>query len=401
MPDYPKRQGYRLTEEGENLYGNWLDIRSCSCHTGCAPCSTCTHEGHPISLEETDEVWEIDEEKWEIIPMYNNFQIKDFIYRGWTVEQMIQQSILKLKQEETMSRTEIKDKGSGSKKSEWFGYKYRVTPETSKLLQEAVFKDGGGWSGKQDFKSRCTHIFITEDGYMTYLNDGDDEYFEEESDLPEKDPPQVKTKKEFKYGYWYKLKDRTYGLDVGKYYRIKEVDSRCSCVKVYIGDSYSNHIHETRFDVNSESTFNPTVSVDLQNENTTSVTVVKARPVKDNPQFYLGEFNAEINNFINKQEESNMSNANRRVVNVKLLDNDSGLPVENSLVAQFDNIVTEDSNDVVVQEILLNKNIADSIAKHNQKRVEQTDLEILKRTGNDVKLRQVKLKDLTWIVTTA
>ena len=56
----PERKGYRLTEEGENLYAEWLDMRGCSCHTGCAPCSTCTFEGHPISLEETDEVWEPD-----------------------------------------------------------------------------------------------------------------------------------------------------------------------------------------------------------------------------------------------------------------------------------------------------------------------------------------------------
>lgn len=31
-------------------------------------------------------------------------------------------------------------------KSQWFGKKYRVTPETSKLLQEEVFKAGGRWA---------------------------------------------------------------------------------------------------------------------------------------------------------------------------------------------------------------------------------------------------------------
>ncbi len=31
--------------------------------------------------------------------------------------------------------------------SSWFGKKYKVTPETSELLQKEVFKDGGRWSG--------------------------------------------------------------------------------------------------------------------------------------------------------------------------------------------------------------------------------------------------------------
>lgn len=30
-------------------------------------------------------------------------------------------------------------------KSQWFGKKYRVTPETSELLQKAVFAEGGSW----------------------------------------------------------------------------------------------------------------------------------------------------------------------------------------------------------------------------------------------------------------
>lgn len=50
-----------LTEEGEALeYEFWSEYRDrgCSCWTGCAPCSYCTHPGHPISLECTDELWE-------------------------------------------------------------------------------------------------------------------------------------------------------------------------------------------------------------------------------------------------------------------------------------------------------------------------------------------------------
>ena len=205
-------------------------------------------------------------------------------------------------------------------------------------------------------------------------------------------PPE--TKKEFKEGYWYKCVNShsTEVLRVGKYYKFV---NKSAWDTGKFEDEFGNHLggwNYTRFDVNSESSFNPVIEV----------TVVKARPVVDNPQFYLGEWEEDTNNLFKQTEEKQtMSQTNRRVVNVKLLDNDSGLPVEYALVAQFQGIVTEDSDEVVKQEILLNKNIADAIAKHNEKRVEQTDLEILKRTGNDVKLRQVKLKDLTWIVSAA
>jgi len=304
-----------------------------------------------------------------------------------------------VEQEETMSRTEIKDKGSGSKKSEWFGYKYRVTPETSKLLQEAVFKDGGGWSGKQDFKSRCTHIFITADGYMTYLDDGDDEYFEEESDLPEKDPPQVKTKKEFKEGYWYKCVESTCAnaLTKGKYYQCKSISKTIDRISIIIDNGELDDWPWSRFDLNSESTFNPMVSVDLQNENTTSVTVVKARPVKDNPHFYLGEFNAETNNLFNQQEETNMSNAsNRRIVTVRVFDLDPALDVEHSLVHVFKDVVTEDTNDVTLTELLHTGKLVEPLAEHNKIRTAQDNKDILARTGKKVKLEPVKVKNLSF-----
>lgn len=64
-----------------------------------------------------------------------------------------------------MARDNIVDKSSPPK-SEWFGYKYKVTPETSKLLQETVFKDGGKWlSGSKDvYCLESTDLYVKDNG---------------------------------------------------------------------------------------------------------------------------------------------------------------------------------------------------------------------------------------------
>lgn len=99
---------------------------------------------------------------------------------------------------------------------------------------------------------------------------------------------------------------------------------------------------------------------------------------------------------INQKEESKMSN--RRVVNIQLLDNDKGLPVEFSLVGSWDGVVTEDSDAITVQEIISTGEVVKLIDQHNTIRKGEVNLDILNRTGNEVKLRPIKLKDLTWVV---
>ena len=60
MPAAPV--GRRLTAEGEALLA-WFERdmadRGCTCFIS-PPCGFCTHEGNPINLEETDDVWEPD-----------------------------------------------------------------------------------------------------------------------------------------------------------------------------------------------------------------------------------------------------------------------------------------------------------------------------------------------------
>ncbi|MFK5173433.1 hypothetical protein ACI3QN_13045, partial [Propionibacterium freudenreichii] len=84
-----------------------------------------------------------------------------------------------------MSRSCITDKSSPPK-SEWFGFKYRVTPESSKLLQEAVFKAGGGWTSAKNKSVAHTDepFLIVREGEITYSDD--EHYFETCVFLPEK-----------------------------------------------------------------------------------------------------------------------------------------------------------------------------------------------------------------------
>lgn len=163
-----------------------------------------------------------------------------------------------VEEETEMSRSCITDKGSGIQPpkpaSEWFGFKYKVNPEISKLLQEAVFKDGGGWgySLGKDVRSNCTHIFITCKGEMTYISDGDDEYFIEESELPEKQPPQVKSpqpKKDFIVGKWYKNLNGAF-VKAGTYYQLREIQGI-----LLVFEGVDSRYHPEKFDVNSESDY--------------------------------------------------------------------------------------------------------------------------------------------------
>lgn len=102
---------------------------------------------------------------------------------------------------------------------------------------------------------------------------------------------------------------------------------------------------------------------------------------------------------INRKEEINiMNNPNRRTVTIELMDDDAGLPVENSLVATYSNIVTEDTNEITIQQLLMDEDVADKIKEHNLDRGKVNNLDILSRTGQYARLGPVKLKQLRWVV---
>lgn len=308
-----------------------------------------------------------------------------------------------------MSRTEIKDKGSGGKKSEWFGYKYRVTPETSKLLQEAVFKDGGAWGNSREVKyTEMEYIFVKDNGDMTFSNDGN--HFDRHS-LPEKQPPQpiqnfytayVTFPNSYIYEeYAYKINYEQYKLIADKDNVILNVDVGGTIKKVNLV-RLSNHLDPKAtkeiygiegYSNPSKSTLDSVVKVDLQNANNTCVSIERGNVVATS-----SETNGfKPNNFINQQEETNMSNANnRRIVTVQVFDLDAALDVEHSLVHVFKDVVTEDTNDVTLTELLHTGQLVEPLAVHNKTRTAQDNKDILARTGKKVKLEPVKVKNLSF-----
>lgn len=96
-----------------------------------------------------------------------------------------------------------------------------------------------------------------------------------------------------------------------------------------------------------------------------------------------------------------MSSVSRTVVSVSLLDQDAGLKPELALVADLGEHVVENNNvDSLKQKLLMDPKmaVADKLAAHNEKRGKETDLDILKRTGNKVKLQPVEIHELTWSI---
>lgn len=57
----PKMVRLCLTDDAEAEADDFRRIgyhhSGCSCFTGCAPCSWCTHPGNPLNLEEDDSAW--------------------------------------------------------------------------------------------------------------------------------------------------------------------------------------------------------------------------------------------------------------------------------------------------------------------------------------------------------
>lgn len=98
--------------------------------------------------------------------------------------------------------------------------------------------------------------------------------------------------------------------------------------------------------------------------------------------------------FIFPVEETNMS-TQRKLVRLTIIDSDSGLKVEHSMVHTSEPFVSEDDNQTTIMQYLSEQPMTEILAKHNNIRKEQVDETILKATGNTVKLREVKLKDLT------
>jgi len=92
-----------------------------------------------------------------------------------------------------------------------------------------------------------------------------------------------------------------------------------------------------------------------------------------------------------------MSNANnRRIVTVQVFDLDPALEVQHSLVHVFKDVVTEDTNEVTLAELLHTGELVEPLKAHNELRAKQDNKEILNKTGKKVKLEPVKVKNLNF-----
>lgn len=118
---------------------------------------------------------------------------------------------------------------------------------------------------------------------------------------------------------------------------------------------------------------------------------------------YSDDAETPVKSFDNSNSEvSEMSNAisaqavnARRVVLVRIMDTDPALLVEHSHVFDSGAIVTESDDQTTIMQALTDYDINTEVARHNAIRATLTDETILRTTGQDVKLRPIKLKDLS------
>jgi hypothetical protein len=164
----------------------------------------------------------------------------------------------------------------------------------------------------------------------------------------------------------------------------------------------------TLFNINSESPCDPTATKALQDKEDDIKWPTQDKSYQElSKHIHVGVRPESINDFYVKTTmqypttlgEVNMSNnTQRKVVEVQLFDDAKGLPVQDSLVAKFENVLTEDDNDTTIREVIMNNDIKKVLAAHNVKRSKVINQDILERTGNSVPLQPILLKDLRWKV---
>lgn len=358
-----KRKGYRLTDEAYKLV-SWTEDNPCYCSAcSCPACASCEN-GLPEEIAyEYDEFWEVDPEYEE---------------------------------EVEMSRSKIIDK---TKKD---------PPEYKVGDKVKVLKDTGSHGIKTGtvltLKSRHSQAiwWKVEENSMNIPED-DIQLVTETIAQPPKEVYHTAVVKFENYPkeYYYRISDKHYQEIVGRKGGKLEVDvngerKTVELVRVltYLVDERATRDIQKVVFVGYDPVkkhLDPLEQIDYYDSRIESN---NREIIRLEGEVAKTEVKIELN--INQQEESKMSNVTRRVVNIQLVDEDAGLPVEHSLVGKFEDVVTEDSDSVTIQELISTGEVAKLLEAHNKVRVEQDNIEIQNRTGNTVKLRPVKLKDLSW-----
>lgn len=96
------------------------------------------------------------------------------------------------------------------------------------------------------------------------------------------------------------------------------------------------------------------------------------------------------------QPTPDMANISRRIVQVFIADPNDNVPLEQSILHQSEQKLT----DLTDQELFFECPIAEKLAAHNAKRITWRDKAASKQAGKDVMLEPAKIRDLHMVVVT-
>lgn len=89
-----------------------------------------------------------------------------------------------------------------------------------------------------------------------------------------------------------------------------------------------------------------------------------------------------------------MANVNRRIVQVIIADPNENVPLNKAVMYQGEQILTDLSD----QELFFELPVKELLAKHNAERVKMLDKEASRRSGKDILLEPVKVRELKMVV---
>lgn len=98
---------------------------------------------------------------------------------------------------------------------------------------------------------------------------------------------------------------------------------------------------------------------------------------------------------VNPKENNKMVVSTKNVATVILMDMDSNVPADKSIVAQFKDVVYTGDQQQLINNLLIEEDIKGYILMHNERvRAKLLNLNTLDRHGIEVKLRPIEFKDL-------
>jgi hypothetical protein len=137
-------------------------------------------------------------------------------------------------------------------------------------------------------------------------------------------------------------------------------------------------------------------ALDLQNIGSSgNFSTITARRIVHPALFAANELSDILGQSQQQQENLIMPQTTRRIVQVFIADPNENVPLDQSLIFKGEQKLT----DATDQELFFEINIAPLLDEYNKKRVTFTDKEASKRSGKDIFLEPVRIRDLRMVVT--